>query len=747
MVNFQPRLKQQDVIDYTGGKMGVSAVPGSGKTRTLSYLAAKLVAEANLKDDQEVLIVTLTNSAVDNFSRQVAEFVRERGLLAGVGYRVRTLHGLANDILRDRAELVGLGVPFPIIDQSEAERLLEDAVDGWVRRNPRWFAPYLPDGTEEVSSKTSGNFRYLLSRVCSAYVRQAKDYRISPDELARRIAQAGQDFPLADAATAIFGLYQNSLIYRGGVDFGDLIRFSLDVLTIDPIYLAQIQYKWPYVLEDEAQDSSLLQEELLRLITREHGNWVRVGDPNQAIYETFTTASPAHLRRFMREPGVAVRELPNSGRSTASIIALANHLAAWSRDSHPSAEVRKMETLAPPSISPAPPGDPQSNPPDDPLRVFLDPTPWTPDEEKQRIIDSIQNALRADNPPTIAVLVPRNDTGAKFVQRLQSAHIDYFELLRTPSSARESVEQLGAMLAVLARPHESKWLESAFVAWHQVRYGAEHEDAAVVRKAAQGLVRGNPEDFLFPTSELSWEIAFPQVADAVRNAPSAADALIMFKATLARWIKATMLPVDQLILTVGQELFQNPYDLAVTYALAEAMHRETDLDPSLRLADIMSRIDEITQNRRPIYGVGGEEAEFHPDDHPGTVTVATMHRAKGLEWDRVYLTSLNNYDFPSDEPQDQYVGEPVYVRDHLNLEAEALAQLSVLVDPSKDYSEGAASRQARLDYVAERLRLFYVGITRARKELIVMTNSGKGQATPATGLVALDAWWRARNDR
>lgn len=747
MAKFQPRPKQQDVIHYNGGKMGVSAVPGSGKTRTLSYLAAKLVTEGGLKDDQEVLIVTLTNSAADNFSRQVAEFVRERGLLAGVGYRVRTLHGLANDILRDRAELVGLGVPFPIIEQSESDRILEDAVDGWVRQNPRWFEPYLVERTAEVNSKIAGSFRRLLSTVCSAFVRQAKDYRISPDELMERIVKAGQDLPLAAVAATVFGLYQNALVYRGAVDFGDLIRFSLDVLTMDPAYLQHIQYRWPFVLEDEAQDSSLLQEELLRLITRDHGNWVRVGDPNQAIYETFTTASPEHLRRFMREPDVIVRELPNSGRSTASIIALANQLAIWSRESHPSPDIRKMTTLAPPAISPAPIGDTQGNPPDDPRRVFLDPIPWTPDEEKQRIIDSIQNALQSDSPPTIAILVPRNDTGAKFVQRLQSAHIDYFELLRTPSSARETVEQLGAMLAVLARPHESKWLEAAFMGWHQVRYGVEHEDAAVVHKAAQGLVRGNPEDFLFPSGGIGWEAAFPQVADAVRNVQAVADELAIFKSTVARWIEATMLPIDQLILTVGQELFKNPYDMAVTYALAVAMRREIDLDPSLRLGDVMVRINEITQNRRPIYGVGGEEAEFHPDDHPGTVTVATMHRAKGLEWDRVYLTSVNNYDFPSDEPQDQYVSEPIYVRDRLNLEAEALAQLAVLVDQSGNYTEGVASRQARLEYVAERIRLFYVGITRARKELIVMTNNGKGQATPATGLVALDAWWRARDVR
>ncbi|MBP6297953.1 MAG: UvrD-helicase domain-containing protein, partial [Anaerolineae bacterium] len=286
---FSPRAKQKKVIDYVGGKMGVSAVPGSGKTRTLSYLAAKLVAEGSLRDDQEVLVVTLTNSAADNFSRQVAEFVRERGLLVGVGYRVRTLHGLANDILRERADLVGLGIPFPIIEQSESDRMLDEAVEFWVRRNPRWFMPYVLAGVEDVNSKQAGSWRYLLSTVCRAYVRQAKDLQLSPEELRSRLLRAGQDFVLAGAATEVFAQYQSALIYRSAVDFGDLIRFALDVLTIDGDYLRQVRYRWPFVLEDEAQDSSDLQERLLRLITAEHGNWVRVGDPNQAIYETFTT--------------------------------------------------------------------------------------------------------------------------------------------------------------------------------------------------------------------------------------------------------------------------------------------------------------------------------------------------------------------------------------------------------------------------------------------------------------------------
>ena len=64
---FTPRPKQRDILAYRGGRMGVSAVPGSGKTQILSLLAAQIIASGTLQDDQEVLVVTLVNSAVDNF--------------------------------------------------------------------------------------------------------------------------------------------------------------------------------------------------------------------------------------------------------------------------------------------------------------------------------------------------------------------------------------------------------------------------------------------------------------------------------------------------------------------------------------------------------------------------------------------------------------------------------------------------------------------------------------------------------
>ncbi|RLC55473.1 MAG: ATP-dependent helicase, partial [Chloroflexota bacterium] len=124
---FEPRPKQQEVLEYRGGKMGVSAVPGSGKTYTLSYLAAQLVASGMLEDDHEVLVVTLVNSAVDNFAGRVAGFVKERGLLPNLGYRVRTLHGLAHDVVRERPALVGLADDFQIVDERESDRILQEA--------------------------------------------------------------------------------------------------------------------------------------------------------------------------------------------------------------------------------------------------------------------------------------------------------------------------------------------------------------------------------------------------------------------------------------------------------------------------------------------------------------------------------------------------------------------------------------------------------------------------------------------
>ena len=311
---FRPRPSQQKILAYRGGKMGISAVPGSGKTHTLAYLAAQIVATRLEDDDQEALIVTLVNAAVNNFISRVNSFVQAQGLLPNVGYRVRTLHGLAHDIVRERPGLLGLAEDFIIVDERDAQSILTDAVEAWVRSHPELADRYLAHDLEGSRREwvQRSHWPDLVQGMAAAFIKRAKDMELDPDALRFRLGEAADELPLVRMGLDVYADYQRGLAYRGGVDFDDLIRLALMALRLDEEFLARLRRRWPFILEDEAQDSSQLQEKILRLLAGPDGNWVRVGDPNQAIYDTFTNADPRFLRDFLEEPGVSRHGLPES---------------------------------------------------------------------------------------------------------------------------------------------------------------------------------------------------------------------------------------------------------------------------------------------------------------------------------------------------------------------------------------------------------------------------------------------------
>ncbi len=746
---FIPRPKQAEVLAYTGGKMGVSAVPGSGKTQILSALAAKLVAEGSLADDQEVLIVTLVNSAVDNFARRVHGFVQERGLLPGVGYRVRTLHGLAHDIVRERPALVGLSDGFQIVDEREAGQILQDAVDAWVAAHPDAALPYLDPALDDRKAEwvRRDHWPKLVRDIGGSFVRMAKDLQITPEWWAEKVqrGETAGPSPLLDIGFAIYADYHRALAYRGAVDYDDLIRLALLALQSDADYLVRLRNRWPYVLEDEAQDSSRLQEEILRLLTGSEGRWVRVGDPNQAIYETFTTASPKYLRNFLAEPGVAARDLPNSGRSTQSIMALANALVDWARSDHPLPALR--DALAPTHIEPTPPGDPQPNPTDNSAGIRLARRKLTPAEEVDAVVTDLARWLPEHPDKTVAVLAPRNDRGEAVVAALKARKIELIELLKSTRATREAAGALGTIAQYLADPAAPARLARAYAVWRR----ADREDPDAWRRAeiAMAALRRclTVEDFLWPRPDVdappSAILALPEADDLdVIEAH-----LAQFRGLVRRWQGATTLPVDQLLLTVGQDLFDRPADLAITYKLAGVLRQAAEAHPVWRLPELTQELAVIAKNERKFLGFSEDDTGFDPDAHRGKVVVATIHKAKGLEWDRVYLLSVNAYDFPAALPGDSFISERWYIRDRLNLEAETLAQLEAVAEGHSLPPEGQATDRARLDYAAERLRLLYVGITRAKEELIITWNTGRqaaGEVQPAVALMALQAWWAAR---
>lgn len=737
---YRLRPGQADVLAYSGGRMGVSAVPGSGKTLTLSLLAAKIVLSGWLQPDQEVLVVTLVNSAVDNFAQRIAGMVKQAGLLPTFGYRVRTLHGLAHDIVRERPALVGLADDFQIVDERVADEILDDLALAWLQAHPDALDDYLDYSLDpkRLDWVRHNKLPELVREIARSAVRYAKDLELTPDALARHLDAADAALPLARLAAEVYADYQAALAYRGAVDFDDLIRLALAALDREPALLERLQRRWPYILEDEAQDSSRLQEQILRKLVGPTGNWVRVGDPNQAIYETFTTASPQFLLRFLEEEGVQRCELPTSGRSAPPIIELANRLIIWVRTSHPRPEAR--DALALPTIRPADPDDPQPNPPAEAATVRLVLSKLSPEMEVKRVADSLERWLPEHPDQTVAVLVPRNDRGAQVVDELRRCKLDVVDsLLRTTASTRQAAGALAIVLAHLAEPQSARRLAEVYRVWRR----ADREDVEAwetVEEMAKRL-RSLPrvEELLWPRPYHDWLAEQPDLDEPAR------EDLAQFRDLVQRWHGAALLPVDQLVLTLAQDLFTTPADLAVAHKLAALLRQAVDTHPDWRLPQLTDELRQIARNERRFLGFSDDDLGFDPDKYKGKVVVGTVHKAKGLEWDRVYLMSVNAYDYPAGEPSDQYISERWFLRGRLNLEAEALAQIRAAGGLADGYCEGEATLAARLDYVRERLRLLYVGITRARRELIVTWNSGRhGQVGPALALVALAEMFPAK---
>lgn len=741
-MTFIPRSTQAEILKYTGGTMGISAVPGSGKTHTLSALAAKLVEQMMMNKtsnpfngtEREVLIVTFSNSAVSNFSARIAKFLSEKGLVPGIGYRVRTLHGMATDIVRGRAEGYGLDPDFNILDETAANMLLRRAVEQWATDdNTATFNRYIKKDIKEEKQKGifSGKWLDDITTVAGSVISQAKDYQLSPEMIAGRLKSfPGEDFSLLRMVSSIYSRYQTMLRSYPALDFADLMFYAAQILENDPVYLNILQDRWPFILEDEAQDSSLIQEKVLRLLTKRNGNWVRVGDPNQAINETFTTADPKFLKEFLKEADRTV-DLAHSGRSTISILKLANQLIRWVQEEHPTKYCR--DALVKPYIKTTPKNDPQQNPKDEPKRVVIDGEKHSPIEEVRMVSEAAAIHTRNYPQETVAILVPNNNFGTKFVDELKKYPVEVIEILKSTRSTRYTADQIAKVLFWLSIPTNNERCRKLFSSlYHHAAEGdfylsLDHSQIATAKiKSIENL-----ENFFYPNSNrqfeeliLSWEL--PEIV---------IHSLFSFRHLLKKWLEARTLRIDQLILLIAQDLYSDSDSLGIASQLSRIALQMTQADPSMQLNAVAENINKAAANADLYPELSKPDIQFDPNLYQGKIVVTTFHKAKGLEWDQVYLTSCNNYEFPAGSgytPRGyrEYIrSQFFYIRDQLDIQAEALEQLRILfnAEPSEIYREGKGSVQSYNSVVSERLRLLYVGITRAKKGLHISWNSGHSE--------------------
>ena len=146
-IQNSPKLRpaQEAILKYRNGRMAVSAVPGSGKTFTLAYLAANLLQDSYAGNthrildpyrDQHVLIVTYLNASVDTFRARIRKRLETLNLPPDSGYDVRTIHSIALEIVRQAESGLGDGQNDPfVLDEIQSNLFLSQAIDDWVSVN------------------------------------------------------------------------------------------------------------------------------------------------------------------------------------------------------------------------------------------------------------------------------------------------------------------------------------------------------------------------------------------------------------------------------------------------------------------------------------------------------------------------------------------------------------------------------------------------------------------------------------
>jgi DNA helicase-2/ATP-dependent DNA helicase PcrA len=693
--------------------MAVSAVPGSGKTTTLAALAARLI-ERGLPDDGYVLVVTYQNAAVENFRAQIGRHLTELNQ-PRIGYEVRTLHSLAYHIVQQNPGLAGTTSGFDVLDERQTGHLLEIGVHAWLNAHHELWESLRPD--DWTPRNWQSRWDYSARETARLIVRTAKNCRVSPKEIAERLAQRQTDPPLhvgeifLRMGVDVYTLYQQQLETLGVLDFDDLIRIAVDMLNEHEDYRDRLRRRWPFILEDEAQDSVPLQEQLLSLLAGSDGNWVRVGDPNQAIMSTFTASDPRSFRVFIHRPDVQRLSLPVSGRSGRPIIRLANRLVDWAVHEHPIPEIRRRAFL-PLHIEPAPPGDPQPNPSDEESAVDM-PIYRHISEELATIARRAAQRARSYPEQTLAILTRDNSTGQKMVDHLRALGDDvpFDDLLRGSARSRDVAQVIHAVLSVLVSPLSWRPRAEAFEQLAEIEYPGLNIGENPARVTILLRSCPSPEQVIFPVEGTDWRDGFAPVPDLSETDWEAVGAFVAF---LRRAFRARTLPVDELVMTLAQDLFPHPSDLATAQKLASYLRAVAENSPGRRLAELTDELRLIAQGRARFLGPEETWQGFTP--RPGVITVTTMHRAKGLEWDTVYLVGVDDFWFPGDLDAD-FIGTYPELGGSPTEEAKARLEAALNVRPAG--ADPDPTREAKLATIAESLRLLYVAITRARRNLCI----------------------------
>ncbi|HSX48520.1 MAG TPA: ATP-dependent DNA helicase [Candidatus Nanoarchaeia archaeon] len=641
--------KQLEAVTHTKGPILVVAGAGTGKTQVITRRIAYLIEQGLAKPD-EILALTFTDKAAGEMESRLTELL---GYLFDA--TVTTFNAFGNDLINRYGVEVGLD-PKPLV-MSRSQQMVF-LLEHYDELEMDYFAPV---------SNPVGAINYLLSYFSSL-----------KNELVR--GQAYKEFaaglPHADEAERqerrkhlelanIYVKYLDLCQQHGRIDYDDQIVVSIELLEKRANLLRKLQRKYRYILVDEFQDTNRAQSRLLELLSGKEPNLMVVGDDDQSIYG-FRGAAIANILEFnKRFPQAKQVALTQNYRSTQQILDTSHRLIKHN-------DPDRLENLS--GIDKSLKSDKTGDMPE--VKSFSSDdveADWLAGDIKQRI-------KRGSDPSQIAVLLRKHRQAGLVAQALERSEVP-FKLVGQSNNLYDSPEVRSIIYALhcLVNPNDSDNL-------YHLLAGPIYD---IDRTALRDLVdradhRQLPLEKMLRSSDLSLYGLDEQI-------PPFLEQLEAWRELLPRLSSSEM-----------------AYQLLEDSGYLASLTKRATTDPSVEL--VFSNLNQYLQSLKDFEAVAEDKTAVGYVKHLGglqsapesaqvadvdvfanEVQVLTVHRAKGLEFDHVYLYDMTKDSFPSRD-----------MRAELEIPVELTPRLLELQAESG---------------LSEERRLMYVAMTRARQTL------------------------------
>lgn len=668
---------QKQAVDTVEGPVMVIAGPGTGKTHILTLRIANILRMAAQAGPENILALTFTESAARTIGKRLTTLIGEE-TARKVG--IFTFHGFAEDILRRHPEAFPELAASRLMGELEQVLLWRELLEGSgvkhlrTTKSPFFYLPSLKAIEDDLTREriSLDAYREWLAEEekeieaddTLRYARGGKHGSVGdlkPEGLKRR-----ERLEKGREAIALIEAYRALKEERGVYGYTDVLRMAVDGLSSDEALRADLQEKYQYVLADEHQDANALQHALLdALAFDEHPNLFIVGDEKQAIFG-FQGADSTHFRTFLElYPRTAVITLTENYRSYQNILDSAHTLLKGLPK--PAAEKEHAKLAAARGAGGK-------------IHLMVSPNPLA---EREQVATLVEEALKEGVlPHEIAVITLKNATADLFALHLRARGIPTLRAGDIDFEGRPSVRFLLSLMHAVGDPNDLPALRDCLLApWWPASLA---ERAAFLRRFRDYELT----DALFT--------AFPGIAKTIANLQQEVVALAPLQ-LFSKLLADT--GVRDYFLASGDRLEDVPLVRQLIMHLEDLVQR----NPNATFGELMKQLAQAREH-------GTTSVKTSVTHREGQVTVITAHKAKGMEFERVFVTALTEREW------------------------NGKGRATLIPSPF------TATREFE-----EVVRLFYVALTRAKDTLTLSyaEATGEGKETPAllllpSGLTAIE---------